>query len=322
MNQPSSNALEAPTSPDQLDQLMQVTPPRGWIALAGVGVLLTLALIWGLTGSVQVSVEGEGVLLSQGGVQILKATEPGIVTRILVGSGETVEKGKTLIELAPAKDGASPTRIVSEGKARCLERIAREGDRVTPTTELLVLEPLDKPLQVRLFLSTASGYQVQAGMPVQVWPAHAKESDYGYLLGKVTDAAKFPISRQEMQRRLQNEDLVRQFSDQGPMLQILIRLEADPASTNGYRWSLPNGQRALLASGMPCHARIILDQQRAAPTSAAANVNAWKSPGPWSRILRSSFSTRPPVRSTPSLRNRSTKTCADAVVPASWWPIA
>jgi hypothetical protein len=260
---PASSVLEASSSPDQLDQLMQVTHPRGWIALAAVGLVLALALVWGWAGSVEVSVEADGILLSQGGVLVLRAAEAGVVSRILVGSGETVEPGKPLIELAPVQDKApAPARISSPWPARVLERIAREGDQVQPGSELLVLEPLNKPLQVRLFISTAYGYQVQPGMRVQIWPAYAKESDYGYLLGKVVDAAKFPISRQELQRRLLHEDLVRQFSDQGPMLQILVRLDTDPASANGYRWSLPNGQRALLASGMPCHARILLHQQR------------------------------------------------------------
>ena len=33
-------ALERLSSPEQLDQLMQVTSPKGWLALAGLGALL------------------------------------------------------------------------------------------------------------------------------------------------------------------------------------------------------------------------------------------------------------------------------------------
>ena len=44
---------------------------------------------------------------------------------------------------------------------------------------------------------------------VQVWPAHARKSEFGYLLGQVRGASKYPITQSEMQRRLQNEDLAR-----------------------------------------------------------------------------------------------------------------
>ncbi|HLM66603.1 MAG TPA: hypothetical protein VK358_03705, partial [Longimicrobium sp.] len=58
-----SVALERLSSPEQLDQLMQVTTPRGWLLLVGVGALLATALVWGLLGSVPERIAGQGILI-------------------------------------------------------------------------------------------------------------------------------------------------------------------------------------------------------------------------------------------------------------------
>jgi hypothetical protein len=54
-------ALDRLSSPDQLDQLMPLTNPRGWIALAGAGLLLLAGVLWAVFGTITVTVDGEGV---------------------------------------------------------------------------------------------------------------------------------------------------------------------------------------------------------------------------------------------------------------------
>src|SRR5712692_1668862 len=55
-------SLERLSSPEQLDQLLQVTTPQGWLALIGLGGLLIMALLWGVFGSVQNTKVGQGIL--------------------------------------------------------------------------------------------------------------------------------------------------------------------------------------------------------------------------------------------------------------------
>jgi len=56
-------ALEKAASPEQLDQLMQVTTPKGWLALLGLAGLLLAALLWSLFASVQLTAPGRGMLV-------------------------------------------------------------------------------------------------------------------------------------------------------------------------------------------------------------------------------------------------------------------
>lgn len=87
-------ALERLSSPEQLDQLVQVTNPRGWLALAAVGTLLAGALAWGIWGSIPTEATGEGILIRRGGVSDLVAPGTGQVEEILVQVGDVIAKGQ------------------------------------------------------------------------------------------------------------------------------------------------------------------------------------------------------------------------------------
>jgi HlyD family secretion protein len=89
-------ALERLSSPEQLDQLLQVTNPRGWLALGALGALLLSALTWAILGSIPTEAGGEGILLRQGGVTSLVAAEQGQVEELLVSVGDVIAKGQVV----------------------------------------------------------------------------------------------------------------------------------------------------------------------------------------------------------------------------------
>lgn len=92
-------ALERLSSPEQLDQLLQVTAPRGWLALGALGVLLAASVAWGVFGSIPTEARGEGILLRQGGVSSLVSAESGQVEEILVAVGDVIQKGQTVARI-------------------------------------------------------------------------------------------------------------------------------------------------------------------------------------------------------------------------------
>ena len=92
-------ALERLSSPEQLDQMVQVTDPRGWLALAGLGALLLAAVGWGIWGSIPTEAQGDGILLRQGGISDLVANASGQVQEVLVGVGDVIEKGQPVAKI-------------------------------------------------------------------------------------------------------------------------------------------------------------------------------------------------------------------------------
>jgi HlyD family secretion protein len=89
-------ALDRLSSPEQLDQVMQVTNPRGWIALSSLGLLLVAALVWGVLGELPDRVAGSGILTKSGGVLEVATATPGRITEVPVRVGELVTEGQVV----------------------------------------------------------------------------------------------------------------------------------------------------------------------------------------------------------------------------------
>jgi len=90
-------ALKKVSSPDQLDKLMRVTRPRGWIALGALGALLTAVVGWGIWGTVPTRVAGNGILIDRGGgVVDIQAKAAGHLLEVLVRPGEVITAGQVI----------------------------------------------------------------------------------------------------------------------------------------------------------------------------------------------------------------------------------
>ncbi len=93
-------SLERLSSPEQLDLLMQVTTPKGWLALLALGALLTVAIIWGILGSIPEKVSGWGVFIKRGGVLEIVALKPGQIKEMYFDVGDIVQEGQIVARIA------------------------------------------------------------------------------------------------------------------------------------------------------------------------------------------------------------------------------
>jgi HlyD family secretion protein len=87
-------ALERLSSPEQLDMLMRVTSPIGWLALDTVGVCILIGIVWGIFGSIPNKVDGKGILIRGGTVLEVEAGATGRVTKLYVDVGDVVTQGQ------------------------------------------------------------------------------------------------------------------------------------------------------------------------------------------------------------------------------------
>ncbi len=84
------------SSPEQLDQLMQVVEPRLWLALSAGTLLLVAAGVWSFTGSIPTRVHATGVLIRTGGVYDVAAPSSGVVADVAVRPGDPVREGQVV----------------------------------------------------------------------------------------------------------------------------------------------------------------------------------------------------------------------------------
>jgi HlyD family secretion protein len=93
-------SLERLSSPEQLDMVMEVTPPRAWIALGAVGSLLIVVTLWGIFGTIPEKVTAQGILLRRGGITDVPSPAGGQVAEIAVVEGQEVAAGDLLVRIA------------------------------------------------------------------------------------------------------------------------------------------------------------------------------------------------------------------------------
>ncbi len=86
-------SLERLSSPEQLDQLMQVVRPKSWLPLVALGSVMAFTLLWGIFGRIPITATGRGLLVypddsNQGLVGLAYFNQ---------GEGDRIRPGMTII---------------------------------------------------------------------------------------------------------------------------------------------------------------------------------------------------------------------------------
>ena len=91
------SALEKLSTPEKLDQLIKITSPRSWLALATIGLILFTSIGWGFAGRVKTKVNATGVLLG-GEVYDVVSTAQGQLIDLKVQIGDQIAEGDVIAQ--------------------------------------------------------------------------------------------------------------------------------------------------------------------------------------------------------------------------------
>jgi HlyD family secretion protein len=94
-------SVERLSSPERLDQLMQVVNPKDWLILMVFGGLTTIGLIWSIFGRIPINVDGRGILIQPRQVVDFQSSIPGQLKSLYVKSGQCVKKDEVLAMIDP-----------------------------------------------------------------------------------------------------------------------------------------------------------------------------------------------------------------------------
>jgi HlyD family secretion protein len=95
-----ASALARHTSPEGLETLLEITTVRGWIGLAALASLVFGAVVWGVFGRVPQVVNGQGIMVTEGGVLRVQASGSGRIDSVYVDPGSAVRQGQVIAVLA------------------------------------------------------------------------------------------------------------------------------------------------------------------------------------------------------------------------------
>lgn len=94
------SSLARLSSPEQLDQLIQITSARNWLGLLGLFMLLAVAGVWGFAGSIATSASGQGVILRSGGVLNVVSRGSGVITKLNVRVGDRIQANQVVATIS------------------------------------------------------------------------------------------------------------------------------------------------------------------------------------------------------------------------------
>lgn len=144
------SALERLSSPEQLDQQLQVTSPKGWVALVAIWALLAGVIVWSLIGEVPTKEDGHGIIVVGGGLRIVVAPGAGRVTEILVENEDQVEAGQpvAVIDKPAVRDELAETRQQLQEKQAQNERLDEFDRREEELQESLAVREKERLQQI------------------------------------------------------------------------------------------------------------------------------------------------------------------------------
>jgi len=117
-------ALERLASPEQLDQVLRMTTPKGWLGLLGIYMVVVTAVIWGYQGSIPTSAMGQGVIVRTGGVLNVVTRGSGLVVSLNVAAGQRIQHDQVLATVAQP-ELLEKTKVLREEMAEAREQQER-----------------------------------------------------------------------------------------------------------------------------------------------------------------------------------------------------
>lgn len=253
-------ALDRLSSPEQLDQLVKITTPSGWLALVALIVLLVMVLLWAALGTIPSQVTSPAILIKTGGIKNVASPFAGQVSNLTVSAGDLVEQGDTL---ATVTGDGGEQEVTSPYTGRVLELKLDNGSLVDRGMTLLNMELTgdDVRLEAVMYVPLADGKKIEEGMAVQLSPSTVRREEYGFMLGRVVSVGSFPSTYEGILRTLGSDDLVQALKVGTAPIEVHIEL-IPAATTSGFQWSSPEGPPTSVESGTLGMATIVTGEQR------------------------------------------------------------
>jgi len=124
-------AIDKVSSPEQLDLMMRVTSPVGWLALVTVALMLCAVGVWSVLGSIPDLVDGTGTLFRGERIYELKATMGGSLLSLDVRPGMVVTVGQTIAKLRREQQGTEQMQAAAEQIRATTAQMQAANDQIT-----------------------------------------------------------------------------------------------------------------------------------------------------------------------------------------------
>jgi biotin carboxyl carrier protein len=234
-------ALTKLQSPEELDIPVSFARPQGRLVLAVTAVVMAVACLWAMTGTVSSKLTAPGILTHAQGSYILQSPFAGQVTAVLANQGDMLSKGAPLLTVRTAQN-LQTVRTVAAGRVTTL--LAKIGAVVAVGADLATVERVagaNDPLVAVLYASGNSGSTIPVGSSVDLTVQSVSAQQFGVLQGHVLSVGRVPQTQQQITGFLGDPQLGQQFTAQGQPVAVVVALDRSTGTKSGYKWSKATG---------------------------------------------------------------------------------
>jgi HlyD family secretion protein len=152
--------------------------------------------------------------------------------------------------------------VVSPYAGEVIELKLYAGGTVAAGEPVLSIQSDLENLEILAYLPSGEAKDAGPGMEVQVSPGMIKREEFGFMIGRVERVADYPATSAAIMRNFQNETLAHALLASGPITEVRVRLERDPKTVSGYKWSSSKGPAITISSGTICNVQVVTRRQK------------------------------------------------------------
>lgn len=137
------------------------------------------------------------------------------------------DEERALNDLITRQETSKTIRSPLKGKVISVHHKVR--DNVPANEPLVTVSQGDETLlEALIYLNPLEGKEVKVGMKVYMIPTHLEKEHVGYVQGEVIDISPYPETARSLMSTLQNEELVKKFTETSPPISARVKITKDP----------------------------------------------------------------------------------------------
>lgn len=167
-------------------------------------------------------------------------------------------------ELAQLEARASDQTVVrAQFSGQVVEVKVGPGDVLAPGSALVTIAQGGRGGETvaLLYVPAGDGRRIEPGMAAEIVPDSVRREVHGAIRGRVLWVSPLPASREGMRRVLRNDQVVDALLAGGAVSEVQVRLERDPSTPTGLRWTSSRGPSGGVGVGTLSAGRVVTERR-------------------------------------------------------------
>jgi HlyD family secretion protein len=158
---------------------------------------------------------------------------------------------------------ATERKIFSPYNGRILDIAVNPSQYIAIGARLGTIQVKDRQQETVgvMFFKPGDADRIQVGVEMEITPDIHKRERYGGIVAIVTSISQETITPQEVARLVGNEQLALALTDNQPVVQIFAKLQRDPSTISGYKWTDGKGAPQTIPESATATARVVVEER-------------------------------------------------------------